>query len=85
MSEETGVNLLVRWLDEGRITCSVVEAGAADKLGKTASYAAASCGDMPVVIINGRKRVPIARWLSRLRGELVAVLLAIVMLFSTWA
>jgi hypothetical protein len=52
-----------------QLTCSVPEAGAMDGMNYQSSYSAAKRGDIPVIIINGRKRVPLAKWRAKLNGQ----------------
>jgi len=82
--EKITAKVLERWLEEGRVTCSVEQAGQADHMGKTASHQAAGNGSMPFVVINGRKRVPIALWLRKLRGDVAAMLLTISVTMISW-
>lgn len=54
------------------LTLTIEEAGRIAGLNRQSSYGAAARGDMPVVVLNGRKRVPTRKWLRILDGEAAA-------------
>jgi hypothetical protein len=51
------------------LVASIPEAGKLAGLSPAASYRAAKAGDMPVILINGRKVVPLKLWRRILDGE----------------
>jgi hypothetical protein len=51
------------------LTLTIEEAGRMAGLTRQSSYGAAARGEMPTVMLNGRKRVPTARWLRICAGE----------------
>jgi hypothetical protein len=48
--------------DEQELTLSVPEAGAMANLGRNASYRAAKRGEIPIIRLGGKRRVPAIKW-----------------------
>jgi excisionase family DNA binding protein len=57
-------------MDDNPLTLSVPEAGQLAGIGKNASYAAARRGEIPVIKLGGKYRVPAAKWRRMLAGGL---------------
>jgi hypothetical protein len=51
------------------LTATVEEAGRIAGLSRQSAYAAAKLGEMPTIKLNGRLRVPLAKWRRILNGE----------------
>jgi excisionase family DNA binding protein len=49
-------------MEDNMLTLSVPEAGQLAGIGKNASYAAARRGEIPVIKLGGKYRVPAAKW-----------------------
>ena len=48
--------------DEQELTLSVPEAGAMANLGRNASYRAARRGEIPIIRLGSKRRVPAIKW-----------------------
>ena len=51
------------------LTLTIEEAGRLAGLNRQSAYGCVARGEMPIVVLNGRKRVPTKRWLRIIEGE----------------